>query len=428
MAFTKSTGKKPAETTPAKKTRAPRNKRSAAHPKPPVTARARGDVLPLPPLLVVGIGASAGGIEALKEFFTALPADNRMAFVVIQHLDPDRESLMANLLGPCTAMDVTQIKRRTLVKPNHVYVTPPNKYVTISNGHLGLTKPVERRGAQMAVNFFFHALARDQHEGAVGVVLSGTGADGSTGLRSIKECGGMSIAQEPKEAAYDAMPSNAINTGMVDYILPIKKMAGALLRYAQHPYVAGGAEDGSAKGIAVDDLTNILALMRTRLKRDFRYYKKSTLVRRVTRRMGIVHVTNMKDYLTLLRKQPVELNNLFNDLLINVTQFFRDTQAFEALAKTVIPRIIKNLSPDTPIRVWVSGCSSGEEAYSIGMLLIEALTAKKRDINFQIFATDIDAASLDKARNGCAGFSSRTANSTGRLNSCVNPSPLPSRT
>jgi two-component system, chemotaxis family, CheB/CheR fusion protein len=351
--------------------------------------------------IVVGIGASAGGIEALREFFKAIPSDSGLSFVVIQHLDPDRESMMASLISACTNMPTTQIKRRTPIKANHVYVTPPNKCVNIVNDHLSLTKPRERRGAQMPINFFFHALAMAKHEAAIGIVLSGTGADGSSGLRSIKENGGLCLAQDPKTAAYDAMPVNAIGTGMVDFILPIPKMQDILHRYAGSPYVIGKSDNDLGDLTTLPDhLTSILALLKTRLKRDFHYYKKSTLIRRVRRRMGIVHVNDMEGYLALLRKKPTELDNLFKDILIGVTQFFRDPEAFEVLAKKVIPKIIKNRDADEPIRVWVTGCSTGEEAYTVGILLIEALTARKLDTSFQIFATDIDVTALDKARNG----------------------------
>ena len=385
------TGKKAAKTPSVKKT--------VAAAKPPVKAPPKTDAVALSHL-VVGIGASAGGLDALKAFFSALPADNGMSFVVIQHLDPERESLMASLLGATTAMEVVQIKRRTRLEANHVYVTPPKKYVSIKNGYLSLTKPVEQRGSQMAVDFFFRALARDQFERAAGIVLSGTGSDGSAGIRAIKENGGLSLVQEPETAAYDGMPRNAINTGMADYVLAIDKMPKVLLRYAGHPYVMGSADGVSTEGAKPDHLTDILALLRTRLKRDFRYYKKSTLMRRASRRMGVVHVGDMAAYLVLLRKNPAELNNLFKDLLIGVTQFFRDAEAFEALAKTVIPMIVKNQTSGQPIRVWVPGCASGEEAYSLAMIFIEHLSAKGKSINLQIFATDIDADALEVARNG----------------------------
>jgi two-component system, chemotaxis family, CheB/CheR fusion protein len=371
---------------PVKKTPTPKNMKNA-----PV----------LENQIVVGIGASAGGIEALREFFRAIPSDSGMTFVVIQHLDPKRESMMASLISACTSMSTVQIKRRTPLKANHVYVTPPNKSVNIINDYVSLTKPLEKRGAQMPINYFFHALAKAKHESAIGIILSGTGADGSSGLRSIKENGGLCIAQDPKTAGYDAMPVNAINTGMVDFILPVAKMPDVLIRYSKSPYVAGKIGSDPLKGgVSPDHLTSILALLKTRLKRDFHYYKKSTLIRRVNRRMGIVHVNTMQEYLAYLRKKPSELDKLFKDILIGVTQFFRDPDVFDQLAKRVIPKIVKNRDPDEQIRVWVAGCSTGEEAYTIAILLIEALSARKLDINLLIFATDIDATALNKARNG----------------------------
>lgn len=352
------------------------------------------------PFLVVGLGASAGGIEALKAFFTAINDTAHMAFVVIQHLDPDHESLLADVLGTCTAMPVVQIKRRMLLEAGHVYVAPPNKYINIHNGSVSLTKVVGQRGMQMPINHFLKRLAEDQHEAGVGIIFSGMGADGANGLRDIKEHGGLSIVQDPLTTGYDAMPSNAINTGMADYILPIPQMPKVLESYATHPYVAGSPENKVTESVSPDDLTSILSLMRTRLKRDFRYYKKSTLLRRITRRMGIVNVESMGEYLTLLRKKQTELENLFNDLLIGVTQFFRDAEAFEALDKQVIASIVHNRQPDCNIRVWVPGCSSGEEAYSVAMLLIEAVSAKRHNFDIQVFATDIDAQALERARAG----------------------------
>jgi len=399
MASIDKTGKKPAGKRSTKKVSPPRKKHAAAAPPPPVKAQLKSDAVPLPHL-VVGIGASAGGLDALRAFFTALPADNSMAFVVIQHLDPERESLMASLLGATTAMEVMQIKRRIRISPNHVYVMPPNKYVTIKNGFLSLTRPGEQRGSRMAIDFFFRALAKDQFERAAGIVLSGTGSDGSLGIRAIKENGGLSLVQAPETAAYDGMPRSAINTGMADYVLAIDKMPKVLLRYAGHPYVMGSTDNLTVKGATQDHLMDILALLLTRLKRDFRYYKKSTLMRRVARRMGVVHVTDLAAYHALLRKNPVELNNLFKDLLIGVTQFFRDPEAFDALAKTVIPRIVKNHTSEQPIRIWVPGCASGEEAYTLAILCIEHLSAKHKNINVQIFATDLDTDALEVARNG----------------------------
>ncbi|MEG3617213.1 CheR family methyltransferase [Magnetovibrio sp. PR-2] len=352
------------------------------------------------PPLVVGIGASAGGLEALKAFFKAVRSDLPISYVIIQHLDPEHDSLMADLLGACTDMPVVQIKRRVSLQAGHVYVTPPNKFVSIKDGAIGLTKVLEKRGMQMPINHFLKALAHDQHEKAIGIIMSGMGADGSSGLREIKEQGGLLIVQDPANAKYDSMPSNAIQTGMADYIVPISKMPKLLEKYATHPYVAEHADSTEKELSNSDHLTDILSLMRTRLKRDFRYYKKSTLVRRIIRRMGIVHVDDMGKYLTLLRKKPIELENLFNDLLIGVTQFFRDPESFEALNKHVVEKLLKKREPDHPIRVWVPGCSSGEEAYSIAILLNEAISKQRKDVDIQVFATDIDARALEKARAG----------------------------
>ena len=348
---------------------------------------------------VVGIGASAGGLDAFTRFFQAMPADSGMAFVLIQHLDPTHESLTAELLGKHTKMPVRQVAGDVAVQADHVYVIPPNKYMSISNGVLRLTPPVERHAMRMPIDFFFRSLAQDQQERAIGIILSGTGTDGTLGLKEIKMVGGMAIAQNPKTIQHGGMPQSAIANDAVDHVLAAEKMPGMLLKYARHPYVAVAGLEPPAETDS-DDLTRVLALVRARLRFDFTGYKGTTLRRRVHRRMGLRHLERMLDYLRLLRSDEEELKALFKDLLIGVTRFFRDPPAWQFLEEKVLPTLVRKREADAPLRVWVAGCGTGEEAYSIGMVLIEQVQATQRRGPIQIFASDVDEQALDFARAG----------------------------
>jgi two-component system CheB/CheR fusion protein len=344
------------------------------------------------------MGASAGGLEAFTRFFQAMPPDSGMAFVLIQHLDPTHESLTAELLGKHTKMPVRQVAGDVPVLANQVYVIPPNKYLSISKGILRLTPPqVERRAMRMPIDFFFRSLAEDQQERGIGILLSGTGTDGTLGLKEIKMVGGMAIAQDPRTIQHGGMPQSAIANDAVDHVLPVGKMPETLLKYAQHPYLAVGEATADT---GADDLTRILALVRARLRFDFSGYKKGTLLRRVRRRMGLRHVEGMLDYLRLLRGDPDELKALFKDLLIGVTRFFRDPPAWQFLEEKVLPALVRERDPAAPLRLWVAGCGTGEEAYSLGMALIEQVQATQRGNPIQIFASDVDEEGLDFARAG----------------------------
>lgn len=350
--------------------------------------------------LVVGMGASAGGIEAFKYFFQAVPDDSGMAFVLVQHLDPTHESLMAELISRYTQMEVRQASDGIKVQPNHVYIIPPNKTLTISQGRLHTAAPERHRGMRAPIDEFFRSLAAECGERAVGIVLSGTASDGTLGLKEIKLRGGLSIAQDPDEAQQDGMPRSALNAGAVDYAVPAAQMPGLLREYAQHPYVTrkeGHASDDAKDAIGLD---GILAVLRIRLGHDFRGYKKGTLLRRVHRRMGIQSIEDMRRYRDFLREHPLEVKALLQDLLIGVTTFFRESEAWEELAEKVIPSLFRRRQPDNPIRIWVAGCSTGKEAYSLMMLLVEE--AEKRDVRLhcQMFATDIDQEALETAREG----------------------------
>jgi two-component system CheB/CheR fusion protein len=347
---------------------------------------------------VVGIGASAGGLEAFRQFFITMPSESGIAFVLIQHLAPDHESLMAELLGRYTTMPVVEVEDRMRIQPNHVYLIPPNKYLSIDRGELYLTTPVERRGIRMPIDFFFCSLAEDQHARAVGIVLSGTGTDGTLGLRAIKSAGGMVIAQEPTSAQYDGMPRSAIATDVVDYVLPVAQMPEVLLRYAQHPYVNGESQ-AVGKG-RLDHLHRILAVLQTRTGHNFSYYKHSTLLRRIDRRMGVRHMEHVDDYVQCLRADPEEVSTLFRDLLISVTSFFREPDAWQYLREAVIPQLVEETPVQGTIRMWSPGCASGEEPYSLAMLVLHHLRAVQKPCRIQIFATDIDEYALERARSG----------------------------
>ena len=365
---------------------------------PPVPADAgRAESRPGPP--VAGIGASAGGLEAFKKFFTAMPPDSGIAFVLIPHLDPTHESLMVELLARHTPMPVVEVREGMPVEANHVYIIPPNKYMTSSGGGLRLTGPVERGGLQTSIDLFLRSLADDLLEKAVCIILSGTGSHGTLGLKAVKAGGGMAMVQDPKTAAYAQMPQSAIATGLADYVLPAEQMPEALIKYVQHRYINGGkAAEEIADG--PDHLNQLLNLLHAQTKFDFHCYRKKMLARRVERRMGLTHFDQIADYLGFLREHPEEVKHLARDLLISVTNFFRDPEAFRTLELKVIAPLIQAKKPDAPLRVWVPGCATGEEPYAIAMLLLEHLAAAQKSGPLQIFATDVDEDALEIARLG----------------------------
>ncbi|MBF0305176.1 MAG: PAS domain-containing protein [Alphaproteobacteria bacterium] len=354
------------------------------------------------PCPIVGLGASAGGLEAFQGFISALPPSPGMAFVLIQHLDPTRKSMLGDLLGHCTAMPVSQVLADTPVQPDHVYLIPPNKTLVIEGGVLKLNNPAEPRGQRSPIDVFFRSLAQDQGENAACIILSGTGSDGTQGLRAIKERGGLTISQTEGSAKYDSMPHNAAASGMGDYVLSVEEMPAVLIDYFHHlgnvdASKAGEDDQTTANG---DLLIKICAILRTRTGHDFSRYKKNTLFRRIQRRMQVLHLNTLPDYVEALRSNPDESNLLFRDLLINVTQFFRDPEAFEVLARQVIPRIVDGRGPNDHIRLWIPGCSTGEEAYTLAMLVCERMKASGTLAKAQIFASDIDEEALEIARLG----------------------------
>jgi len=356
---------------------------------------------------IVAIGASAGGLGALKSFFESMPATSGAAYVVIQHLHPKHESLIADILSRSTKMPVLQIKAGMAIAPNHVYVIPPNQYLGLKGNVFTLSEAVAHSGLRLPVDAFFRSIAEQQASRAIAIIFSGTGSDGALGLRMVKASGGLVLAQAPETAEFDGMPSNAIATGMVDLICPISEMPGYLLGYFQHPYVgsnASNATDADPLGAQAEALDAILAVLQTHIGQDFRAYKKGTLQRRISRRMGLRQMRSMAEYATFLRNNEEEAKLLYQDLLIGVTDFFRDPAAFESLRTQVIVPMVTRKTFDQPIRIWVPGCSTGQEAYSIAMLLLEEMDSVHKSCPIQIFATDLDESALAVARKGLYPF------------------------
>jgi len=362
---------------------------------------------------VVGMGASAGGLDAFKKFFAAMPANSGIAFVLIPHLDPKHESLMPELLARHTTMPVTEAADGTTVVANHVFILPPNRYMTISGDVLRLTGPIDRTGPQTSIDLFLRSLAEQKREKAICIILSGTGAHGTLGLNAIKATGGLGIVQDPATADYPAMPQNAIATGLADYILPVGQMPAALIEYIQHDYVSGGKTRTEAD--EPDDVNQVLAIIRARTKLDFRVYRKKMIARRIDRRMSLSHFRRRVDYLNFLREHPDEIARLSRDLLISVTSFFRDPEAWRVLQTELIAPMVRAKESGSPIRIWSAGCATGEEAYSLGILVLEQLAAAQKQCPVQIFATDVDDDALEIARHAIYPESISTDVSSERL-------------
>ena len=380
----------------AKLKSAPRNKTKAASHNSPPSKNSHED------FLIVAIGASAGGIEAFTELMRNLPTDTGMAFVLIQHLDPKHHSILAELISKETAMRVEEVRDGMGVEPNHVYVIPPNASMSITNHTLTLTPRGEPRGVHMATDHFMRALAEDQGNRAIGVILSGSGTDGTLGLVEIQAQGGITFAQDETTAKYDGMPRSAIAAGCVDYVLPPKGIARELARIAHHPYVSHDRAAETAEIIPTDSsgLTTIYHILRRTTGLDFTHYRQTTILRRIQRRMVVHKIDKLMEYVKYLQSNPAEVKALYQDMLINVTSFFRNPRVFEALKSHVFPSIIKNHSSQSSIRIWTPGCASGEETYSVAVTLLEALDDKATHLPIQVFGTDVSEASVSKARTG----------------------------
>ena len=361
------------------------------------------EVQSMPAFPIVGIGASAGGLAAFEAFFSGLPVDSDpgMAFVLVQHLAPEHKSLLAELIGRCTRLPVVEVTDGMVVQANRVYIIPPGHDMAFLNGTLQLLDPSAARGQRLPIDFFFRSLAQDQHERAIGIVLSGTASDGTLGVRAIKGEGGMVMVQNPESTEYDGMPRSAIATGLVDYVLPPAEMPVQLMAYAARAF--GKPRQPASAPLPKSDSTlrKIFILLRAQTGHDFSQYKPNTILRRIERRMAVHQIDAIERYLRYLQQTPTEVESLFGDMLIGVTQFFRDPEAFKALEGEVIPKMFSGrATAGDVIRVWTTGCSTGEEAYSIAMLLQEGMEAAKQSHTLQVFATDIDSRAIATARAG----------------------------
>ncbi|WP_413915468.1 chemotaxis protein CheB [Candidatus Skiveiella danica] len=369
---------------------------------PPAAAPAVAASAPLVPFPVVGIGASAGGLAAFEAFFSAMPADvdPGMAFILVQHLAPDHKSILAELIRRYTRMQVFEVEDGMVVHPNCAYIIPPNRDMAFLNGRLQLLEPTAPRGQRLPIDFFFRSLAQDQHERAIGIVLSGTGSDGTLGVRAIKGEAGMVMAQAPETTEFDGMPRSAIATGLVDYALAPAEMPARLMTYVAHAFGKLPRMASQAAPLTAGALKKIFVLLRAQTGHDFSQYKPSTIHRRIERRMAVHQITALDGYVKYLQQTPAEVQALFRDLLIGVTNFFRDPEAFAVLEQAAIPRLFDDKPPGGVVRVWVAGCSTGEEAYSIAILLQERMEMLKTSWTVQVFATDIDSQAIATARAG----------------------------
>ena len=352
--------------------------------------------------LVVGLGASAGGIDAFKAFFARMPVDSGMSFVLVQHLDPTYASSLVAIIASYTAMSVQLAEDGAAISPNQVYVIPPDAILTIQGGALHLTRPASATARRTSINAFLVSLAEDQGENAVGIILSGYGSDGALGVAAIKEHGGLTLSQaEFDHQAKSGMPQSAVAGGFVDHVLAVEAMPAALLEYRDHRTISDAAKgpDGIRQDLP-DHLATICAVLHGRLGRDFSQYKSGTLLRRIQRRMHVLQTDDVAAYIEQLRTLPHEAELLFRELLISVTRFFRDPEAFAALETKTIPELLTEPAGSEPIRVWVAGCATGEEAYSVAILLKEGLARSGTRRPVQIFATDIDDRAIEVARAG----------------------------
>jgi two-component system, chemotaxis family, CheB/CheR fusion protein len=366
---------------------------------------------------IIGIGASAGGLAAFESFFSALPNDinSNMAFVLVQHLAPDHKSILSELIRRYTRMQVFEVEDGMTVQPNCTYIIPPNRDMALMNGKLQLIEPNVPRGFRLPIDFFFRSLAQDQRERAICIVLSGTGSDGTLGVRAIKGEGGMVMVQNPASTEYDGMPRSAITTGLVDYELPPAEMPAQLITYIKHAFGKLSRTDYRPLSNDENALKKIFIILRNQTNHDFSQYKPSTIHRRIKRRMAIQQIETIDKYVKYIQQIPVEVDALFRDLLISVTGFFRDPEAFKAIEEQVIAKLFNSKPAGALIRVWVPGCSTGEEAYSLAILLQEHRETLKQGYKVQIFCTDVDSKAIVTARAGVYPASISTDISSERL-------------
>ncbi|MBT3192672.1 MAG: PAS domain-containing protein [Verrucomicrobia bacterium] len=392
------TGKTPAATSRTKKSATKKAAKRKAAAKP--ASKSSGGKRRFP---VVGIGASAGGLEALEELLGATPADTGMAFIVVSHQHPGHTSLLPELLGKCTEMSVAEAKDGDRLQPNHVYVAPPGGYVAVMDSVLHLMGGPKGEMPPLPIDFFFRALAQDQKDRAICIVLSGTGSDGTLGLKAVKGESGMAMVQEVHSARYAGMPSSAISTSLADYVMPPIAMPAQLVAYAGGMNLYGRAQHGDAASVPLDleqPMQKIFVLLRARTGHDFSSYKPNTMRRRIERRITVHEMKSPQEYVSLLQENPHEIDILFKELLIGVTSFFRDPEAWKVLAEKALPELMAVRPENYTFRVWVPGCGSGEEAYTIAILLRECMGNVNKPFDFQIFATDLDAEAIEVARAG----------------------------
>jgi two-component system CheB/CheR fusion protein len=357
--------------------------------------------LPLPQFPIVGIGASAGGLEALSQLLQPLPADCGVAVIVVQHLSPTQDSVLPSLLADNSQLPVAEVTNELVIERNHIYVVPPNAQLAVVDGSLRLTPRPGDRSQYKPVDFFLRSLAAAAQSQAIGVILSGTDSDGSVGLREIKAAGGITIAQDPKTAKFDGMPRAAIATGAVDLVLGPADIAKEIVRIARYPLAGQDAASGTVERVpSENNLQRIFSLLRSATGVDFTHYKLPTIRRRMQRRMVLHKLVEIDEYVKLLQHEPAEVRHLYQDILIHVTRFFRDPESFETLAAEVFPQIMAGRGAEQPVRIWVPGCSTGEEPYSIGICLLEFLGDLAGTIAVQIFATDVSESAVDQARLG----------------------------
>ena len=348
---------------------------------------------------IVGVGASAGGLEAFELFFRNMPLESGVAFVLVSHLDPSHASLLTEILQRNTKMPVIEALDQMVVEPGHVYVIPPNRDMSIFHGALQLSEPEAQRGMRMPVDLFLRSLADEQGERSIGIILSGTGSDGTLGLRAIQGAGGVSFVQDPSTAKYDGMPASAVKSGLATYVLPVEKIPEQLAAYVKS-FLGKKIKPAQPMPSITGALSKILMLIRSKTGHDLSLYKRTTVNRRIERRMNALGVAEISQYARYLQEHPAEVQLLFKELLINVTSFFRDKEAFALLKKDILPQLLDQKPDNYVFRLWVPGCATGEEAYSLAILLRELMDDAGREYKIQIYSTDIDEDSIATARRG----------------------------
>ncbi len=364
---------------------------------------------------VVGVGTSAGGLEALENFFTEIPHQSSIAFVVIQHLNPEHDSMMSSLLSKHTPLPIQVVQEGMALEPDVIYLNPPDKNVALVNGQFKLSEVNANNRGFFRIDHFFRSLAEDQGNNAICIVLSGTGSDGTIGLREVKSAGGMTMAQAEDQADYEGMPHSAVSTGMVDLVRPTYKMADELIQYIRHPQIPAFEKADYSLQNQHEALRDVFKILKTQTGHDFSYYKLNTIYRRIEKRMAVHQLKQLDDYINYLEREKSEVNTLFKDLLITVTSFFRDEEAFETLKQEAIPDLLDNLEDGKTLRIWVPGCATGEEAYALAIILIETMEEKQQLVECKIFASDIDNDSIEFARVGAYPLSITADVSKARL-------------